>query len=486
MKFVLFFPLTNKNNRHKVSPPLSLLACAAPLLDVGIEVELIDARIEPAYRTRVLEAMAGADVLGVSSMTGYQIADGLDISAVVKQAYPNKPVVWGGYHPSLLADQTARDTRLDLVVRGQGEQTCLDIAAWLDGRLELEELEGVTWRGPEGVMRNPDRRIVDINQFPPMPYHLIDVERYIDFNRRYHGDTRRSINYVSSFGCPHECGFCSNPEAYGRKWRGLKAERVVAEVNDLVERYDLDRVYFDDNNFFASKRRVRQICRGFSEAERKFEWFATIRPTQVLAYEDEDLTLIRSSGCTKFMMGAESGDNEILELIKKGNEADDVLQATRRCREHGIQPSYVFIFGFPTETWYQMQVTLDFIKQLKEIYADTRTTTLFFTPYPGTALTRLGLDSGYRMPESLEEWAVFDARSVETPWISKEQKEKVKQVADFYLPWAFPNQLAREKVERSRVKPLYWLFTAVCKLRVGLNYYGLPWEQRLADKLGLN
>lgn len=485
MKFVFFFPLTNANNRHKVSPPLSLMACAAPLIERGVDVEIIDARAEPGYRDKVLAAMADADILGVSSMTGYQIADGLGVSAAVRERYPDKPVVWGGYHPSLLADQTVRDERIDMVVRGQGEEACLDLADWLGGEMELKDIAGLTWKDEGGVVNNPDRRIADINSFPAMPYDLVDVEGYIEFNRRHHDDERRSINYVSSFGCPHECGFCSNPEAYGRKWKGLSAERVVAEVTGLVERYDLERVYFDDNNFFASKRRVREICRGFEASPRKFEWFATIRPTQVLSFTDEDLSLIRESGCTKFMMGAESGDDKVLELIKKGNEAGDVLEATRRCRDHGIQPSYVFIFGFPTESWEQMQTTLDFMKQLKEIYADTRTTTLFFTPYPGTYLTNLGLDKGYRLPQTLEGWAGFDARSVETPWITRQQKTRVKQVADFYLPWAYPNQLAREKVGRSRVKPLYWAFNRVCKVRVGLGYFGVPWEWKLARLMHL-
>lgn len=485
MKFVFFFPLTNKDNKHKASPPLSVLACAAPLLARGIEVEVIDARIEPGYQELVVSAMADADILCVSSMTGYQIADGLAVSAAVKQSHPDKPVVWGGYHPSLLASQTVADKRIDYVVRGQGELACLDLASWLDGQMELEAIEGLSWRRGDEVVHNPERKVADINEFPPMPYELIDIERYIEFNRRYHGDERRSISYVSSFGCPQECAFCSNPEAYGRKWKGLKAERVVAEVSELVERYDLERVYFDDNNFFASKRRVREICQGFRDAPRKFEWFATIRPAQVQAFTDEDLTLIRDSGCTKFMMGAESGDDEILKLIKKDGVAGDVLEATRRCRDHNIQPSYVFIFGFPTESWDQMQVTLDFMKQLKEIYADTRATSLFFTPYPGTELTRLGIDNGYRMPGTLEEWAVYDARSVETPWITRQQKTRVKQVADFYLPWAFPNQLAREKVGKSRVKPVYWIFSTACRVRVKIGYFGVPWEWKLARALKL-
>jgi radical SAM superfamily enzyme YgiQ (UPF0313 family) len=318
-----------------------------------------------------------------------------------------------------------------------------------------------------------------------MPYDLIDVGSYLEFNRRWSGDEHRTINYVSSFGCPHECGFCSNPEAYGRKWKGLDGARVVEEVNALVERYDIDRVFFDDNNFFASKRRVREICKGFSESKRNFEWFATIRPAQVLTFSDEDLKLIRDSGCTKFMMGAESGDDDVLEMIKKGGKAADVLEATRRCCDHDIQPSYVFIFGFPGETWDQMQTTLDFMKQLKEIYADTRTTSLFFTPYPGTSLTQMGQQSGYQLPESLEEWAVFDARSVETPWITHSQKTKVKQIADFYLPWAYPNQLAREKVDTSRIKPFYWLFSAACKARVGSGFFAVPWEWKLARMMKL-
>ncbi|MHB1389989.1 MAG: B12-binding domain-containing radical SAM protein [Thermoleophilia bacterium] len=485
MKFVFFFPLTNKNNRHKVSPPLSVMALAAPLRARGIEVDIIDARVDPDYERRVLDSMADADLLGVSSMTGWQIADGLMVSGAVKEKYPDKPVVWGGYHPSLLAEQTVLDPRVDYVVRGQGENTCLELADWLAGGKQMEEIDGVSFVRDGAVVHNPERRVADVNDFPAMPYDLVDVEKYMDFNREVHGDTRRGMSYVSSFGCPHACGFCSNPEAYGRKWKGLSAERVVAEVNGLVARYNLDRVYFDDNNFFASKRRVREICRGFMESPRRFEWFATIRPSQVTAFGEEDLNLIRDSGCTKFMMGAESGDDAVLALINKDGVAADVLEATRRCRDHRIQPSYVFIVGFPTETWQQMQTTLDFMKELKEIYADTRTTTLFFTPYPGTALTRLGESSGFTMPGSLEEWAIYDARTIQTPWISRQQKIRVKQVADFYIPWAYPNQLAREKVAASRAKPVFWLFTRACRARVKLGFYGLPWEWKLARALKL-
>lgn len=485
MKFVLFFPLTNKDNKHKVSPPLSLLACAAPLLEKGVKIEVIDARVEPGYKDKVVQAMTGADLLGVSSMTGYQIADGLEISSAVKERYPDRMVVWGGYHPSLLAEQTASDSRIDAVVRGQGEMTCLDLADHLDGGMSLEEIDGLSFRRDGDIIHNKERRVAGINQFSPMPYDLIDVEKYMEFNHRVHGDRKRAINYVSSFGCPHACGFCSNPEAYGRKWKGLKAERVVAEVTGLVERYSLDRVYFDDNNFFASKRRMREICQGFLRSPRSFEWYATIRPDQVLALEDEDLTLISRSGCTKFMMGAESGDDDILELINKGSIADDVLEVTRRSREHNIQPSYVFIFGFPTETWAQMQKTLDFMKQLKEIYADTRTTTLFFTPYPGTALTEMGRAEGFELPGTLSDWASFDARTVKTPWISDKQTDKVRRIADFYLPWAYPNKLAREKVKRIKIGPIFRLFTLICKLRVYAGFYGIPWEQKLARLLRL-
>jgi len=485
MKFVLFFPLTNKNNKHKVGPPLSLMALAAPLRAAGVEVDIVDARVESNYQDLVVRKMEHADLLGVSSMTGWQIADGLAVSGAVKKKFPTKPIVWGGYHPSLLADQTVADPRVDIVARGQGENTCLDLAAWLRGEKQLEDIDGITYKKDGGIVHNPERRVADINDFPAMPYDLIDLEKYMAFNEVVHGDQRRAVNYVSSFGCPHACGFCSNPEAYGRKWKGLEAGRVVQEVTGLVDKYNLQRVYFDDNNFFASKRRVREMCQGFIEFHRPFEWFATIRPSQVTAFSDEDLTLIRDSGCTKFMMGAESGDDTILELISKGSEAKDVLEATRRCRAHGIQPSYVFILGFPTETWDQMQTTLGFMKELKQTYADTRTTTLFFTPYPGTALTRLGEKHGFNMPSTLEQWAEYDARSVETPWISRQQKTRVKQIADFYLPWAYPNQLAREKVAKSKVKPLYWLFTLSCKLRVALGFYGLPWEWKLARALKL-
>ena len=147
MKFVFFFPLTNKDNKHKVSPPLSLLALAGPLLREGIEVEIVDARVEPDYEAKVLGLMEDADLFGVSSMTGYQIADGLKVSAAVKKKFPDKPVVWGGYHPSLLAQQTILDDNIDLAVRGQGEETCLELARWPAGKVKPDDIPGTAMKG---------------------------------------------------------------------------------------------------------------------------------------------------------------------------------------------------------------------------------------------------------------------------------------------------------------------------------------------------
>ncbi|MEK6537026.1 MAG: cobalamin-dependent protein, partial [Actinomycetota bacterium] len=188
MKFVFFFHLTNANNGHKVSPPLSVLACAAPLMRDGIDVVVVDARIEPDYERMVLEAMADADLLGVSSMTGYQIADGLKVSAAVKAKFPDKPVVWGGYHPSLLAGQTVNDPNIDIVARGQGEVTCLELARWLKGEMALEDINGLTFKRDGEVVNNAERAVTDINEFPAMPYDLIDLEKYLEFNRRHHND----------------------------------------------------------------------------------------------------------------------------------------------------------------------------------------------------------------------------------------------------------------------------------------------------------
>src|SRR5215813_10794746 len=117
-KIVFFFPAFSST---EATAPLGILALATPLLRAGYQVKLIDSTITPNFRARVIEELADALCLAVSLVTGPMIRETVEIAREAKRLYPEKPVVLGGWHPSLLPDQTLASPFIDIVVVGQGE-----------------------------------------------------------------------------------------------------------------------------------------------------------------------------------------------------------------------------------------------------------------------------------------------------------------------------------------------------------------------------
>jgi len=130
-------------------------------------------------RKRSSKACENAFCLAVSSMTCYQIRDGIDVCAAVKEQYPDMPVIWGGYHPSTEPIQTLGNPYIDIVIRGQGEQTFKEVVEKLSRKGSLNGIQGVSYKDGNNIITNPDRKFEDINNFPSIPYDMIDVERHL-------------------------------------------------------------------------------------------------------------------------------------------------------------------------------------------------------------------------------------------------------------------------------------------------------------------
>jgi len=180
-KVVLFFPETHLNRRDDgwCLPPFSLLAIAGPLVQEGYEVALVDGRLVPDYVERVLEEAGEAICLGISVLTGNQIKQALELSAAIKDRFPDLPVVWGGYHPTLLPDQTIANPLVDVVVRGQGELTFKRLVQALASGASLRGIPGLSFKEPGRIVCNDEAPFTDVNQFPPMPISLVDPSRHL-------------------------------------------------------------------------------------------------------------------------------------------------------------------------------------------------------------------------------------------------------------------------------------------------------------------
>src|SRR5271169_2103937 len=154
-KVVFFFPAFSS---QEATAPLGILAVSTPLLRAGYQVKIIDSTITPNFQRRVIEELKDALCLAVSLVTGPMIRETVQMAREVKRLYPHLPIVLGGWHPSLLPDQTLAADYIDVVVVGQGEEALLEVVRRIEARASLWGVPGVGYKQADGRIRfNPSR-----------------------------------------------------------------------------------------------------------------------------------------------------------------------------------------------------------------------------------------------------------------------------------------------------------------------------------------
>ena len=232
---ILFFPKSEE--KDIVLLPASVLMVAAPLVKAGYKVKIIDQRVDKNWKQTLLEEAAKDPlVFGVSALTGAQILNGLEASKLVK-ACSSVPVLWGGVHPSLLPKQTLENKYIDFVVVGEGEETLLELIKALETKSPLKKIKGLGYKDNGKIFLSPQREFIDLDKLPEIPYHLINIENYIEKKSFATGRIGRDMAFYTSRGCPHRCGFCYNKEFNKQGWRGKSSEKVVGDMKKLIQDY---------------------------------------------------------------------------------------------------------------------------------------------------------------------------------------------------------------------------------------------------------
>jgi anaerobic magnesium-protoporphyrin IX monomethyl ester cyclase len=443
--------------------PLALVHVGSAL--PGQRVEIVDGRLDPDPERTVASLARDALCLGVTVLTGAPILDAQRVSAAARAARPDLPVIWGGWHPSLMPEQCLQSGLVDACASGQGERTFADVVATLaDGR-PWRDTPGLTWMDGGRMVRNRPRAFEDMNRFPRTDFGLIDLERYF----RFRGGRR--LDYCSSQGCPFQCSFCADPQVYAQRWSGLKPERVVAEVAELSARHRLTDVFFNDDNFFTDLRRTEAICRGLLDSRAGVRWFGTGRADLLRRLSDDQLELLRASGCWKINVGAESGSPELLRQIKKGTLVEEVLETAEKLHRFGIAARFSFIAGFPQEPAGSLAETYRTAKALREIDARFETPIFFYAPYPGTELAKRMPALGFETPQRLEAWRDVDFDHSIGPWIPGPVRKLVPRY-NFYLRHGY------ERPGRSLGRRL---LHRVSRVRARRDFYALDLERRAVD-----
>jgi len=428
--------------------PLALVAIASALDRERVEVVIVDGRLEADPIAAVTSAAKGALCVGISVLTGAPIHDALAVSRALKAVSPSLPIVWGGWHPSLFADECLADPSIDIVVSGQGENALRDVVERL--------IAG------EPVPQRYARPLEDLNAFPAHDYSLIPVERYFALKGA------RQVDYISSQGCRFRCAFCADPAVFARGWTGLSPERVADDASFLRRRYDMQDLAFQDETFFTSAPRINAIAEQFLCRDLGITWTATLRADQACRLGDELFAKAVRSGLRRVMVGVESGSQEMLDRLQKDMKLDQVRRTAEMCTKHGVGAIFNFIVGFPDESEAQMRATLTLAKELRRSNPEFETPIFYYRPYPGNPMADLSAANGYEFPRGLEQWADFDYVGGRGPWITPEQWQRVERFK-FYSRHAFKPGAWR------------WPLRATAKFRCQHDWYGLPVEKMLVD-----
>lgn len=430
-KVVLFFP---SYATEEVAPPIALVSIAGPLLTAGFEVVIIDASVTPDYLAQVVAHAEDALCLGISIITGPMIREAIEVGRAFKAKNPRAPVVLGGWHPSILPEQTLAADFVDVVVLKQGELAMRELCEQLADGGDHRGVPGTVYEVDGECAYGPARPWLPLAELPDrMPgYRLIDPERYA------RATGLRWSMYTASHGCPFDCSYCSNASVYGHKLDLMPPERVVEDITWLVRNHGVQLLGFTDDIFLAFRPRTFEIAEGLLSAGVKVDWYIQDRADSIARLSASEARLLRRAGLVRVHFGAESGSDAVLRSIEKRSSVERTLEAVDRCRDADIRSSFGFIFGLPGETEADLRATVDLIAAIYARSPISDCHTNIFTPYPGSPLWPVSLERGVEPPESLEGWIDFFPRVTELPWLRGKAHRRLQDIRQ-YLRFGYPN-----------------------------------------------
>ncbi|MBN1471399.1 MAG: B12-binding domain-containing radical SAM protein [Syntrophaceae bacterium] len=460
--------------------PLSLLGAAAKLDEAGYPIILIDQRSSADWKDDLRNALMQNPIcVGVTSMTGSQITCALDMSAFVKQQ-SFAPVVWGGVHATLFPLQTVENPLIDIVIKGEGEESFLELVLRMERGESLRGLEGVVYKDRGEIVNNPDRPFLDLDTLPPVPYHLIDVDKYL---HRYF-DEDRVLEFETSRGCPFNCTFCYNPLYSRRRWRALSASRVLDLLTPLVETYGVSAFHFVDDSFFIDQERTREIMKGVLKRQWLIKMgFQGSRIDTFDQMSDADLELIIEAGGAYLQVGVESGSPRILEILNKNIHPENVLAFNRRlARYPRLKVYYNFMCGFPTETREDvLQSTTLAWALLRDNPQALISAFHFYKPYPGTSLCEQIVHMDDVTPKTLEGWGNFNW----TQYVGRDQdKETRKLMERIEIVSVLADRKMSYQSDSAVLRILAAMYRPLARFRLKHNWYSWMPEHWLRKWMG--
>ncbi|MGA1823480.1 MAG: B12-binding domain-containing radical SAM protein [bacterium] len=335
--------------------------------------EAINSKEHPAWN-EVKETINAfkPDIVGISVLSA-KVPSAFRVAKICKDLNQDIKVVFGGHHPTISPEECLSNDNVDFAIRGEGEFTFNElIHAINNSATDLHAIPGLSFKSEGNIKHNEDRKAIENLDLLPIP----------DRSRILHANTYRPEQFsmiMTSRGCPYKCGFCGSQNMWGRKVRFRSIDSVIEEIKELRHKYSIKDFIIMDDTFTIKRKRVEEFCSALKKNRINIKWSCL---STVDLISDDIIVLMKQSGCTKLMLGIESGNQRILDFINKKITLDQIRNAVNILNRNKMYWTGAFMFGFPTETEKEMMDTLRFMKELKPNWANIS----IFTPYIGTDL----------------------------------------------------------------------------------------------------
>lgn len=377
--------------------PLWLIYAAAYCKEKGHNVDFIDAPSKPLNEEQTLDIIKKLDcsnkTLFVYGTSTPSIRSDIAFAETVKKIYPNCFNLLVGTHPSACVDETFQYSRsIDGIAIGEYDLTVENLATVLESGQNLKIVQGLAFRDDtEQIIRTDSVALIE--NLDIVPFASRFIKEYLNEKDYFFAAaTYPMIQIFTGRGCPCKCNFCVYPQTvHGHRYRSRSPKNVVDEFSYIAENFpDVKEVVLEDDTFTIGKQRVQDICNLLIEKglHKRLKWLCNAR---VNTLDLETMRLMKKAGCRLIIPGIESGNQEILDNIKKGTKLEQVFPYVKNAKKAGILIHACYMVGNMGETKKTMEETLKLALKL-----NTDTAQFFpLIPYPGTEAYTWAKSNGY-------------------------------------------------------------------------------------------
>ena len=445
--------------------PLGIYYLAAYLLKNGEKVQVVDCEVFNLTHEDILKTLKESDakIIGITSTT-VSFNRARSLAEMIRRERSDVKIVIGGPHMTAMPEATMQSGIFDYGIIHEGEIPFSKLVKFLIHKEgEFKDIPNLYYLDGQNLLHNPPREY--IQNLDSLPHPARQLCPNISVYKPPLGAFRREpvMNIITSRGCPHRCIFCDK-NTYGRIARFSSAEYVVREIRELMQEFGAKEIAFLDDTFVLDRKRLYAIFELLKHENINFPWTCM---TRVDHLDYDILKFMKDNGCWQIRFGIESGNQEVLNFIKKGITLDQVREVTEWCKRLKIRTTGFFMIGHHIDTPQTVQQTIEFALSLPL----TDVVATLNTPMPGTESYDKAQQYGYFYKEDLSllnYWhPVFVPKGLTAEFMLQKQKELYRR---FYLrPRIILQQV--EKI-RSFKSALRYIYNALLGLKFICKKYG--------------